>query len=794
MPGWLTISKRMIPSLSVVADIIFFAAAFASFAADDDLVMTPGNAEVVVPQGASPAAYFAADEMTNFLSAAFGANVEIKPAPTAGKVSIVLGDGPEARAAGIDVGALPLDAFSVAARRLETGGGIVCIAGRDDPKVGPRQLMQGNFMRLERTERATLNGAYDFLERHVGVRMYFPGEMGTVVPRTGEVRIRVGMRTEVPDFLVRSVYLPADGVWYEGAYTNLRPYRPCPPKSLNWMRLRLQSGCVPCVHGQSTFRYTERFAASHPEYFRLKENGKRNLEINPAREHDGNTRQLCHTSRVWDEIYADAKAYLTGRPAGERGLGKWGFNTYGGLYVDIMPQDGFQPCQCAACKAAYSTKYGPHYATDLIWSNTVAVANRLRAEGVRGFVTQMAYTPYAGIPSVEIPDNVKVMVAESGPWIVGVEGQFEKECRHVRDWSAKVGGKVWLWTYLGKISTRSLPVVPQMTPMAYARFFQRLAPYSFGAFCETESDRAIYNYLNYYVFAKIGWKSDCDVRALLDEHYRLMFGAGADRMREIYEEMERKWVREICGGVDNTPLGPVPHTATFREICAGPYSPGEISRMASIYDAALAAVPLGSVEARRIAFIRRQFHEPLAAAVMAFADRTSPARALARRQSAGENRSLVVDADSFLRLSDEAVWRISPKSKAVVRDEGVFVTGPASMRIESDRVASVAQPLGGRLKPGTRYRMSFFLKLENVRPTGGKKPGVFFQCYDAKTWHWFPRAPQFGTVDWSYEEHEFTTLPDAGSGDCPLFEVLMRNVTGRAWIDDIRIEELPPGV
>ena len=758
--------------------------------ADGDLVLTAVNTEVLVAAGASPAARFAAEELTNFLSRAFAASVPLAAERTPGRVSIVLGDGEEARAAGIDVPSLPLDAFSAVVTRTPKGGGVICIAGRDDPKVGPRQLMEARLQRLERTERATLNGAYDFLERHFGIRFYFPGEIGTIVPRTAEVRIPRGARTEVPDFLVRRVYLPADGVWYEGVHTNLKPYRPCAPKALNWMRLRLQSGDVPCVHGQSTFRYTERFGKEHPEYFRLMENGQRNLEVNPERENDSNTRQLCHTSRVWDEIYADARAYLSGRPASERGLERWSVNTYGGRYVDIMPQDGFRPCQCAACKAAYTTKYGPHYATDLIWSNTVAVANRLRVEGVKGCVTQMAYTPYAGIPDVDIPDNVRVMVAEGGPWSVGAAR--EKEWRHVEAWADKVKGKVWVWTYLGKISNRKLPDVPQMSPHAYAEYFQHLAPRIFGAFCESESDRAIFNYLNYYVFARIGWDSGLDVDAVLDEHHRLMFGAGAGPMKRFYEEMERKWVREICGAVEDTPIGPLAKPMTFREICAGPYSEAELVRLEGLFAAALAAVPADSPEAKRIAFIRNQFLGPIATAVRTFVERTSPARALERRRKAGASRSMLRDAEDFAAIGPDGVWRAEKNPRGVARDAATCVTAPGCLRLTTDGATTfVAQSLEGRLRPNTRYRLSYFLKIGDLQPTEPKKSGFFIQCYDRGTWHWFPRgAQQFGTVDWSYEEHEFTTSESMWRTGEPRLEIMLRHAKGTVWLDDIRLEEI----
>lgn len=37
---------------------------------------------------------------------------------------------------------------------------------------------------VDRRERATLFGVYEFLMRYAGVRMYFQGEPGTIIPKT----------------------------------------------------------------------------------------------------------------------------------------------------------------------------------------------------------------------------------------------------------------------------------------------------------------------------------------------------------------------------------------------------------------------------------------------------------------------------------------------------------------------------------------------------------------------------------------------------------------------------------
>ena len=70
------------------------------------LNFTPQNTEVVVAPRAwktQPAAFFAAREMTNFLSRAFGAQVPIVDRLDPAKSSIVLGSNVWSVAAGIDI-------------------------------------------------------------------------------------------------------------------------------------------------------------------------------------------------------------------------------------------------------------------------------------------------------------------------------------------------------------------------------------------------------------------------------------------------------------------------------------------------------------------------------------------------------------------------------------------------------------------------------------------------------------------------------------------------------------------
>ena len=94
---------------------------------------------------------------------------------TAGRKALVLGDNEWSRAEGLDVSALPRDASVIRVTPTAT-----FIAGREDPSVDAEKAVATSSVWSQYYERGTLHGVYEFLERHAGVRMYFPGELGTV--------------------------------------------------------------------------------------------------------------------------------------------------------------------------------------------------------------------------------------------------------------------------------------------------------------------------------------------------------------------------------------------------------------------------------------------------------------------------------------------------------------------------------------------------------------------------------------------------------------------------------------
>ena len=708
---------------SMAGLLVIVALAASAALAADGLVLKPGCVEVVAADCPADAAAakldptaFAAGELSSLLAEAFGRDVPVVAAPTGSRMPIALEFDPSF--ARDDV------------RLVVETGGVRIVSGA-----------------------ARVYGVYEFLERFAGMRFYFPGPLGTIVPRRGRLEVPYGVIDVRPDYAQRSnnMSFGLNGDWYGVASDVADREEARRLHRLACARLRIAPR-IPCCHGQNDFKILQRFGTTRPEYFALlKDASGRLFRDDATSTRGGHKGQLCHTSGVWDEFYRDAVRRLA---AGER-------------YIDVMAQDGMQKCLCEKCRAAYSKDPNdPNYATELIWGNTVRMANRLAAEGRGGYVTQMAYTPYKRIPPFAVPSNVLVMVASRGPWAKSDAAALAREKAGIRVWARALGHKVWLWTYPGKYNRNRHPNVPQMTPRAYGEYYASLSDAIFGAFAEGRTDKWIYNYLNYYVQSKTFWNVKTDVDALLDEHYRLMFGAAFGEMKAFYEALEDIWIDKVAGHVVETPEGPVTRPPTEHEMWNKIYSPKVLDWFKGLFDAAEAKLAPGSMEAKRLAFIRRQFYDPLRGESDVYLDRVDVARNEARR-AREPNRSILkgtrFDAPEAIVLDDS-----SPSSR------------------------SYSQSLRGLLKPNTRYRVSYFMKMTNVvagMRKSGVGGGVCVDLYDGTKGSVYPpSAERTGTRDWLYYSYDFTTSPEIGSS--PHFRIRLLGASGKAWFRSVRIDPL----
>ena len=132
--------------------------------------------------------------------------------------------------------------------------------------------------------------------------------------------------------------------------------------------------------------------------------------------------------------------------------------------------------------------------------------------------------------------------------------------------------------------------------------------------------------------------------------------------------------------------------------------------------------------------------------------------------------------------------------KVINRDERVFRTAGGSLRLErtTPGTETVCQYIRD-LKPKTKYRFSYFVKLENVRTL--KRGGFYIDIRNGgsgaiRQVFSFPGQPMTGSNDWVRFEHEFITTPDVGSKHIPYVGLYLRNGTGKVWIDNIKLTEV----
>ena len=557
--------------------------------------------EILLSPKACRTVRYAASELASFLSQIIGDKVQIVPKPTGKKTVFVLG-AEGAKLVKADLNKIDRDGFII-----KSAGSRIIIAGTDDVKGNPAA-------RFDALERGTLNGVYEFLERFGGVRFYFPGNMGTVVPRKAEWTIGSIDLADRPDNQHRRTYcvgvkaLGVPGLVTPGGMNEKEL------KRLSGLRIRESTLHIPNCHGLRGLQLVKRFAKSRPDFFALRSDGTRHDGSRIIRKDDADG-QLCFTNEDLKKVvYEDAKAYFTGKAPSTRNLFRWHKNFFNGPFFNIMPNDALYPCRCANCvkarKDGADRQVTRQATSDHIWKFKTDIARKLQQENIPGYCTMMAYGAYRPIPSFDIPSNIIVMLALTGPWKELNTRVQARDIELLKAWQKKLNAKSYLWTYTTKIGN-GIPAVPSFTPRAVGSFFKKAAPYSFGAFLEAEVDYWMFNSMNFYVFGKVLWNTDTDVEALFREHFQLMYGSAAKEMAEIYASIERHWLKDIMANIKETPVGPQAVLPSQFEIWGRIYGPAEIKRIEGLFDKAEKVTAEDKMANKRVKFMRKELWGPV---------------------------------------------------------------------------------------------------------------------------------------------------------------------------------------
>ena len=537
------------------------------------------RAEVVIAERPARAAEFGASELQAYVEKITGCRLEIVTAPTDSvPVQIYVGESVAARRLGVSAEGLTRDSF-----RMVSGPDWLALVGSDvefetDGALGRNRGQWANDKELQWRKlaghpwqnpigsqlwrdynkqldfwsydhRGSLNAVYAFL-RGLGVRWYMPGELGEIVPEARDLALPKIDRTVTPEFKVRSVSRPLlssaeieDALWY--------------------LRIGANDQYGILHHGQRHLTEHPEQRKTHPEYYVMLANGKRDNESRTA--------NACLSSEgFFNETVAFARLM---------------FDHYDIPIISVMPHDGFTHCQCDDCREQVTLDRGPSgLSSDYVWGFVVRVANELAKTHPDKQVFCGAYSSYRLPPLAidKLPDNVLVQITNGRP-IRELDDEIHESTAELRrQWRAKTNNPLSLTLNYTPFTNRG-GYRPQYWPHVIARGIQACQDDVWREDVWLSSGKGGLHYpgmahLNPYVISRFWWDADQDVDALLEEYYRLFYGPAADKMGEFIEFCE----------VEYAHLG----------------ADGEVTQKAlDLFDKAKATTPPDSVYGRRIALV-----------------------------------------------------------------------------------------------------------------------------------------------------------------------------------------------
>jgi hypothetical protein len=459
-------------------------------------------ATIVVPDGNPEApggrelpaasALTAARELRKFIARASGAELPIVPASQAPRDGTLLLVGRSALS----------DKFGISVPNKREGVRI---------QTFPRGLAilgeiasKGTNNRPFPHDRGTLNATYLFLEKYVGYRFYFQrgpdADLGVVVPRQRTITVGPIDSTSAPAFPYRAI-VPYSGTgnWKAATRPGQATGFSCNHTHMGWDGL---------------------YRETHPEYFSLQADGKRNFRFLCYGNPDVVRRELEHTRTF----------YETGRRMG---------GSPGEKYIPVEPDDNWRECRCELCQALIEPargRFGRH--SRLWWDHYIRnLGLTVQQLWPDKRVAALAYQGRILPGDSDLPDNVDVQVCiHNAPLNFYKEPAARREIRKLLgDWSTKLGGdrsRLYVWDYT--CYPQYWSCAPTLYPHALQQFLREHRHLISGVFINGGDE--IIQADHYMVALTFGllWDPDLDVDAHLRDYCERFFGPAADPMERLY--------------------------------------------------------------------------------------------------------------------------------------------------------------------------------------------------------------------------------------------------------------------
>lgn len=467
----------MVPQRTMaVLSSVGWLCAQAAEAADSSVALVVDGvprAALVLPAAPHEDERLAAEELRSHLEKVSGA-----------ALTVVRGEAPE--------GLLPVRVGLRLAPHAES----VIAEKSDDPAAFVVDVRADGIVVAGASAEGTLFAAYELLEQ-LGCRWYLPGDLGTVVPRMGTVRLPVGRTVRAPSFPHRHLQTIS--------------------RTLPWYRRQRLGGLYfPGSHGIRLLPPAD--FEKEPELFALRDGARHKRQMclsNP---------DVLRRSIAWTLDYFD-------RNADEP-------------WVGMGPNDGGGFCECDGCRALDGGEWDPYSAeasvTDrYVWFfNRVLAAVHERHAGKKiGFY---AYHAYKLPPRKHVPDP-GIVPALAPITLCRVHGMSNPVCPDrsfyktlMVEWG-KLVPDVFERGYYYNLACPGFPfskvhAVRDETVVAHRAGIT-------GWRVECMPAWAAHG-LTLYVAGRLMWDHTTDVDALLADFYSRFFGAAAQPMGAYLESID----------------------------------------------------------------------------------------------------------------------------------------------------------------------------------------------------------------------------------------------------------------
>jgi hypothetical protein len=411
---------------------------------------------------------------------------------------------------------------------------------------------------------------YEFAERFIGARWYFPGDLGRSVIKAADLAVPATWLTDAPAFRKRDIW-PSSARKRDGTTIDLRPLHTALRAGNSWP--------INIAVHQPDWSKIAAYVQNRPEVFQLTRSGHRDNAM------------LCYSNPKTLESYLDQIARrIAGDLSAEIGMI--------GDTITVSPNDQEVACYCDDCRKLWDEKGGATgSASRIVGSFTARLARQVQKRWPDKTVLLLAYLNYQDAPDgVEFPSNVRVQICGM-PGLANYKepSVFAREQANLDKWFALTHHKVQDWHYScwPEKFTKALYLFPH----TIQKFYQVNRDKTEGSFVNGLGDHWPRQGVSMYTWLKILWNPDFNVDAAIDSYCNRMYGKGAGTLRQLIQLQIDGWENSRWPG----------GTFSADNVYTRSYPPATIARMKDLIATLRAQTQDDPIVAQRVAYYTAPF-------------------------------------------------------------------------------------------------------------------------------------------------------------------------------------------